>query len=62
MICSSSVQPLQVMARSSDGSQSSRVQSGSSPVNSLMGGAFPLRVIVEDVLIEVTGAVTPPAA
>lgn len=31
-------------------------------MNSLMGGAFPLRVIVEDVLIEVTGAVTPPAA
>ena len=35
-----------MLARSRDGSQSSSVQSGSSPVNSLIGGAFPLRAWV----------------
>ena len=35
-----------MLARSRDGSQSSRVQSGSSPVNSLIGGALPLRAWV----------------
>jgi hypothetical protein len=43
MICSSSVQAVDMIALSSDGSQSSRLQSGSSPVNSLTGGALPLR-------------------